>query len=161
MSLHIEIRIVSKDLYKSNRSLRPHPVMVLPKMKFLPFPAIFGLRLPVDSYVNSHMKTRGDASTSTPSHPPPLMLDPMQVALFSLCSVSSNDPIFRQTPSTSLTRPTSIVSTTPQSLPSFLLGPANRSYKHQYANIYFIRLRKLRQFVERNAKERWQKVKGK
>ncbi|KAF8519311.1 DNA polymerase alpha/epsilon subunit B-domain-containing protein [Hysterangium stoloniferum] len=59
-----------------------------------------------------------------------------------------------------LTRPVSVVSPLPETLPSFILGPANRSYKHQYANIYFIRLRRLRQYVENNARERWQNVKG-
>ncbi|KAF8589945.1 hypothetical protein K439DRAFT_1382479 [Ramaria rubella] len=63
-------------------------------------------------------------------------------------------------PSSPLKRPTSKVSAPPDSLPSFILGPANRSYKHQYANIYFIRLRKLRGFVEENARERWQRVNG-
>ncbi|GJJ12480.1 hypothetical protein Clacol_006722 [Clathrus columnatus] len=52
--------------------------------------------------------------------------------------------------------------TTPLSepFPSFLLGSSNKSFRHQYANIYFIRLQRLRGFVERNATERWKNVKG-
>ncbi|RDB24115.1 DNA polymerase subunit delta-2 [Hypsizygus marmoreus] len=43
---------------------------------------------------------------------------------------------------------------------SFLINRANKSYKHQYANIYFVRLRLLRQFVEARAHQRWKNVDG-
>lgn len=44
--------------------------------------------------------------------------------------------------------------------PSFVIGTENRSYKHQYANIYFVRLRMLRSCVEENAKRRWKTLSG-
>jgi hypothetical protein len=44
--------------------------------------------------------------------------------------------------------------------PSFLINGASKSYKHQYANIYFMRLRILRDFVEKRAGERWKGVAG-
>lgn len=47
-----------------------------------------------------------------------------------------------------------------QATPSFVLGNTHRSYKHQYANIYFVRLRLLRPFAEQRAKERWGNMKG-
>ncbi|TFK55281.1 hypothetical protein OE88DRAFT_1674999 [Heliocybe sulcata] len=46
------------------------------------------------------------------------------------------------------------------STPSFSLGGLNRSYKHQYANIYFVRLRLLRGAVEKRAHARWKDVQG-
>ncbi len=55
--------------------------------------------------------------------------------------------------------PTSLVPPS-ATTPSFAIGAANRSYKHQYANIYFVRLRKLRAAVEENAKRRWKNVDG-
>src|ERR1700722_2704084 len=42
----------------------------------------------------------------------------------------------------------------------FLITAANKSYKHQYANIYFVRLRILRRLVEERARERWKDVAG-
>ncbi|TYJ55337.1 hypothetical protein B9479_003951 [Cryptococcus floricola] len=42
----------------------------------------------------------------------------------------------------------------------FTVLPANRSYKHQYANIYFVRLVEQRPTVEKRAIEKWKKVKG-
>ncbi|KZT28588.1 hypothetical protein NEOLEDRAFT_1161072 [Neolentinus lepideus HHB14362 ss-1] len=44
--------------------------------------------------------------------------------------------------------------------PSFSLKGANKSYKHQYANIYFVRLRLLRDAVQRRAQAQWKDVKG-
>jgi len=43
---------------------------------------------------------------------------------------------------------------------SFLIDPTNKSYKHQYANIYFIRLRLLRGHVESAAENRWKGIAG-
>jgi DNA polymerase delta subunit 2 len=42
----------------------------------------------------------------------------------------------------------------------FLIDPSSRSYKHQYANIYFVRLVELRPIVEERAGERWGGVRG-
>ncbi|KAF9466421.1 DNA polymerase alpha/epsilon subunit B-domain-containing protein [Collybia nuda] len=47
-----------------------------------------------------------------------------------------------------------------ESTASFLITKGNRSYKHQYANIYFIRLRMLRNFVEARAHKRWKDIEG-
>ncbi|KAJ7581047.1 DNA polymerase alpha/epsilon subunit B-domain-containing protein [Mycena floridula] len=44
--------------------------------------------------------------------------------------------------------------------PSFILGAKHRTYKHQYSNIYFVRLRILRQLVEQAAERRWHHIKG-
>ncbi|KAG5727599.1 DNA polymerase subunit delta-2 [Termitomyces sp. T112] len=54
----------------------------------------------------------------------------------------------------SLTRSTTVVFD-PAGNPSFQITAANKSYKHQYSNIYFVRLRLLRQFVEERARKRW------
>lgn len=43
---------------------------------------------------------------------------------------------------------------------SFSIKSADKSYKHQYSNIYFVRLRALRQHVEQRAKGRWNEVAG-
>jgi hypothetical protein len=43
----------------------------------------------------------------------------------------------------------------------FLIDPKHRSYKHQYANVYFVRLVELRPIVEERAGERWKSVRGK
>lgn len=44
--------------------------------------------------------------------------------------------------------------------PSFRIGDANKSYKHQYSNIYFTRLNELRKAVEERALRRWASVEG-
>lgn len=44
---------------------------------------------------------------------------------------------------------------------SFTIQSGSKSYKHQYSNIYFTRLRLLRKFVEDRAKKRWKDVAGK
>lgn len=44
--------------------------------------------------------------------------------------------------------------------PSFAINAANKSYKHQYANIYFVRLRLLRPAVQENALREWKEVAG-
>ena len=48
----------------------------------------------------------------------------------------------------------------PSGLPSFIVEPKERSYKHQYANIYFIRLHILREFVEKKAVKLWKGLDG-
>lgn len=49
--------------------------------------------------------------------------------------------------------PTAVIaSSQPQ---SFVIDTKNKSYKHQYSNIYFLRLHQLRKFVEAEAKSRW------
>ncbi|THU99957.1 hypothetical protein K435DRAFT_719350 [Dendrothele bispora CBS 962.96] len=60
-------------------------------------------------------------------------------------------------PSTSKRALTAVL---PDNFPSFRIEKAHRSYKHQYSNIYFIRLRLLRKFVEESAKRRWADVPG-
>lgn len=42
----------------------------------------------------------------------------------------------------------------------FTIDPTSRSYKHQYANIYFVRLVEQRPTVEEKAREKWKNVKG-
>ncbi|TBU32286.1 DNA polymerase alpha/epsilon subunit B-domain-containing protein [Dichomitus squalens] len=67
------------------------------------------------------------------------------------------DPI--PTPSVPLTRPSTTVVTPPDSA-SFLIGSNDKSYRHQYSNIYFVRLRALRQHVEQQAQRKWSGVAG-
>ncbi|KAJ7940876.1 hypothetical protein B0H13DRAFT_2226237 [Mycena leptocephala] len=59
------------------------------------------------------------------------------------------------TSSASLSRPLTSILPPTDSTPSFLISSANKSYKHQYANIYFVRLRILRDVVEEKARQRW------
>ncbi|KAJ7489934.1 DNA polymerase alpha/epsilon subunit B-domain-containing protein [Mycena galericulata] len=61
----------------------------------------------------------------------------------------------------SLSRPLTTILPPTDETPSFLITNANKSYKHQYANIYFIRLRILRDVVEQKASQRWQGIEGK
>ena len=63
-------------------------------------------------------------------------------------------------PATPLVRPPTTVLPPTQQTPSFVLGAANRSYKHQYANIYFARLQLLRKYVLARARRRWKDVSG-
>ncbi|KDQ21450.1 hypothetical protein BOTBODRAFT_203638 [Botryobasidium botryosum FD-172 SS1] len=65
-----------------------------------------------------------------------------------------------QVPTVAQTRPRLPV-TDPPEFPSFSLGSTNKSYKHQYANIYYTRLKTLRGAVEEAAALRWAKVPGK
>ncbi|TFK90949.1 hypothetical protein K466DRAFT_542531 [Polyporus arcularius HHB13444] len=67
------------------------------------------------------------------------------------------DPL--PTPRAPLTRPGTTLLAPPEDA-SFLIKPADKSYRHQYSNIYFIRLRALRQHVEQRAKRRWGEVAG-
>lgn len=57
-------------------------------------------------------------------------------------------------------RPTVAYSSLPELSAPFFIDPASRSYKHQYANIYFVRLVELRPIVEEQAAERWAHVRG-
>ncbi|KAJ6546452.1 DNA polymerase alpha/epsilon subunit B-domain-containing protein [Mycena vulgaris] len=59
-----------------------------------------------------------------------------------------------------LTRPPTTVLPSTDDTPSFLITTANKSYKHQYANIYFVRLRILRDIVEEKARQRWRGIAG-
>jgi DNA polymerase delta subunit 2 len=86
---------------------------------------------------------------------------------FHKSSVSSLDslnlvltPFFRPSPSSPPTRLTTTIHPPPDKCPSFLITAANRSYKHQYANIYFVRLRLLRDVVEQRARKRWKAIAG-
>ncbi|KAJ6623400.1 DNA polymerase subunit delta-2 [Mycena sp. CBHHK59/15] len=63
-------------------------------------------------------------------------------------------------PTTPLSRPITTVLPPTNQTPSFLITSANKSYKHQYANIYFVRLRILRDVVEEKARQRWHNVEG-
>ncbi|KAI0637203.1 DNA polymerase alpha/epsilon subunit B-domain-containing protein [Trametes polyzona] len=71
--------------------------------------------------------------------------------------MTTMDPI--PVPSAPLTRPSSTV-VPPSEDASFAIKSTDRSYKHQYSNIYFVRLRALRQHVEQRAKKRWNEVAG-
>lgn len=57
-------------------------------------------------------------------------------------------------------RPVVAYSSLPQLSSPFFIDPALRSYKHQYSNIYFVRLVELRPIVEEHAEKRWANVKG-
>ncbi|KAF5387060.1 hypothetical protein D9615_001797 [Tricholomella constricta] len=63
------------------------------------------------------------------------------------------------TPPVSARLVTAVLEPTPKT-PSFQINTANKSYKYQYSNIYFIRLRLLRQYVEERAHKRWSNVAG-
>ncbi|KAM5539096.1 hypothetical protein V8D89_007319 [Ganoderma adspersum] len=67
------------------------------------------------------------------------------------------DPL--PTPHAPLTRPSTALVAPPEDA-SFLIKATDKSYKHQYSNIYFVRLRVLRQRVEQRAKRRWNEVAG-
>ncbi|KAJ7734948.1 DNA polymerase alpha/epsilon subunit B-domain-containing protein [Mycena maculata] len=64
------------------------------------------------------------------------------------------------TSATTLTRPLTTVLPCTDETPSFLITKADKSYKHQYANIYFVRLRILRDTVEEKARQRWDGIQG-
>ncbi|KAF4603964.1 hypothetical protein EYR40_001139 [Pleurotus pulmonarius] len=44
--------------------------------------------------------------------------------------------------------------------PSFIIGNANKSYKYQYSNIYFMRLQYLRECVLEKAERKWKNLDG-
>ncbi|RXW24178.1 hypothetical protein EST38_g1656 [Candolleomyces aberdarensis] len=58
----------------------------------------------------------------------------------------------------SLSRPATTVLPPTNTTPSFILGSSHKSYKHQYSNIYFIRLRLLKEVVVKNAEHRWRNL---
>ncbi|KAF7322784.1 Glutamate decarboxylase [Mycena chlorophos] len=60
----------------------------------------------------------------------------------------------------SLSRPLTTILPPTEETPSFLITAATKTYKHQYANIYFIRLQKLRDTVIAKARERWEGIEG-
>lgn len=62
-------------------------------------------------------------------------------------------------PTTPLTRPAATLHAPPEDA-SFLIKQGDKSYKHQYSNIYFVRLHTLRKYVEQRAKKRWSEVAG-
>ncbi|KAI8998845.1 DNA polymerase alpha/epsilon subunit B-domain-containing protein [Trametes punicea] len=62
-------------------------------------------------------------------------------------------------PSHPLTRPSS-TAIPPSDKDSFIIREKDRTYRHQYANIYFVRLRELRKHVEERAKKRWNEIAG-
>lgn len=59
-----------------------------------------------------------------------------------------------------LTRASTVVLPLSDKTPSFIIGQAKKSYKHQYSNIYFVRLRLLREVVEKRAKKLWEHING-
>lgn len=61
---------------------------------------------------------------------------------------------------TALKRPTVSYSGLPELSKPFIVDQEHRSYKHQYSNIYFVRLVELRPVVEQQANERWTGVRG-
>lgn len=68
------------------------------------------------------------------------------------------DPVV--VPPTTITRlPTAVLPLT-DSTPSFTIQSINKSFKHQYANIYFVRLRLLKPCVEKEATKKWKDVPG-
>ncbi|KAI0684263.1 DNA polymerase alpha/epsilon subunit B-domain-containing protein [Cytidiella melzeri] len=64
------------------------------------------------------------------------------------------------TPDAPYTRIPTTVLAPPEGTPSFAIGGLDKSFKHQYANIYFMRLHALRKFVEDKAKRRWGHIDG-
>ncbi|KAJ3548432.1 hypothetical protein NMY22_g1264 [Coprinellus aureogranulatus] len=58
----------------------------------------------------------------------------------------------------SLSRPVTSVLPPKDTTPSFIIGSSQKTYKHQYSNIYFVRLRLLKQLVIKNAECKWQRL---
>lgn len=54
-----------------------------------------------------------------------------------------------------LRRPSVPYSSLPELSKPFLIDPSKRSFKYQYANVYFVRLVELRPIVEEHAKRLW------
>lgn len=44
--------------------------------------------------------------------------------------------------------------------PNFIIDAHQKSYRHQYSNIYYIRLHHLRPVVEEHAREKWSEIEG-
>jgi len=47
-----------------------------------------------------------------------------------------------------------------EGIPSYEIDDAKKTYKHQYSNIYYMRLQLLRSFVQLRAKAKWKDVAG-
>jgi len=94
------------------------------------------------SYVSKHLTQNASLISVT--------YEPSQIMATSLPSSPTGPP----------RRPTTSFSTLPQLSKPFLLDPEARSYRHQYSNIYFVRLVELRPIVEDRAQERWGGVRG-
>lgn len=82
------------------------------------------------------------------------------VSLFQVSSFICTYRVHEIRQKSSLSRPELHQTVLPEGTPSFILGPNHKSYKNQFANIYFIRLHHLRKTVERKAEERWRDVAG-
>ena len=48
----------------------------------------------------------------------------------------------------------------PEGIPSYEIDDGKKTYKHQYSNIYYMRLQLLRSFVQTRAKAKWKDVAG-
>lgn len=57
-------------------------------------------------------------------------------------------------------RPSTHVVELPEGIPSYEIDDAKKTYKHQYSNIYYMRLQLLRSFVQTRAKAKWKDVAG-
>lgn len=57
-------------------------------------------------------------------------------------------------------RPSTYVTGLPEGIPSYEIDDAKKTYKHQYSNIYYMRLQLLRSFVQTRAKAKWKDVTG-
>ncbi|CAA7269343.1 unnamed protein product [Cyclocybe aegerita] len=60
----------------------------------------------------------------------------------------------------SLARTSTVVVPCSEQTPSFIIESSNKSYKHQYSNIYYVRLSLLRNVVENNAHKKWRNISG-
>jgi len=68
------------------------------------------------------------------------------------------DPVVM--PPTTITRLPTVVLPLIDPTPSFAIQSNNKSFKHQYANIYFVRLRLLKQCIEKEAAKKWKDIPG-
>ena len=57
-------------------------------------------------------------------------------------------------------RPSTYVVELQEGIPSYEIDEAKKTYKHQYSNIYYMRLQLLRSFVQTRAKAKWKDVAG-
>jgi DNA polymerase delta subunit 2 len=47
-----------------------------------------------------------------------------------------------------------------EDIPSYEIDDTKKTYKHQYSNIYYMRLQLLRSFVQARAKAKWRDIAG-
>lgn len=66
----------------------------------------------------------------------------------------------RDAPDAPFTRTATTILAPAPGTPSFSIIGQDKSFKHQYANMYFMRLHALRKSVEEKAKRRWSQVAG-